>query len=436
MISFKNFITLMKESFSEFSNDNVLKLSAALSYYTIFALAPMLLLIISIVSFFFGREAFEGELYGQIQGLVGKEAGAQIQELIKNAALNDKSTTAAIIGGVTLLIGATGVFAEIQDSINYIWAIKSKPKKGWLQYLRNRLLSFSLIITLGFLLVVSLGVNTAVDLLSTRLERYFSDISVIVFSVLNVALVLVIIAILFAVVFKILPDGHVRWKECLIGAGFTSLLFAIGKFAITFYLGSSDLGATYGASASIVILLTWIYYSSIILYFGAEFTKVFARFDGHEIRPNEHAVLLVRQEVVKDPVAPETQPAPATHEWNPLILKNKLFDSVTHFVDTKLHAIREEIESRVSGLLSPAVYYLLMAVLGFGIITAMLLIAGHFLNNWLNSDYLGYVVLMAFLILVVGLFVLLKKQSQSLIRKLLFKVGKQTEEKEVTGSES
>lgn len=119
----------MKESFSEFSNDNVLKLSAALSYYTIFSLAPMLLLIISIVSFFFGREAFEGELYGQIQGLVGKEAGAQIQELIKNAALNDKSTTAAIIGGVTLLIGATGVFAEIQDSINYIWAIKSKPKR-------------------------------------------------------------------------------------------------------------------------------------------------------------------------------------------------------------------------------------------------------------------------------------------------------------------
>lgn len=248
------------------------------------------------------------------------------------------------------------------------------------------------------------------------------------------ALVLGIIAVLFAVIFKVLPDGHVRWKECLIGAGFTSLLFAIGKFAITFYLGSSDLGATYGASASIVILLTWIYYSSIILYFGAEFTKVFARFDGHEIRPNEHAVLLVRQEVVKDSGTPEPQPADARHEWNPLALKDKLIDSVTHFVDTRLHAIREEIERKVSGLLSPAVYYLLLAIFGFGVITALLLIAGHFLNEWLNSDYLGYIVLMAFLVLMVVLFAMMKKQSQSLIRKLLFKVARQPDEKEVVES--
>lgn len=298
----KFFISVFKESFSEFMEDNGLKLSAALSYYTVFSLAPMLLVIISMVSIFFGREAFQGELFGQISGLVGKEASVQLQEIIKNAAVSNKSFTAATVGVVTLLIGATGVFAEIQDSINYIWSIKSKPKKGWLQYLKNRLLSFSVIITLGFLLMVTLGVNALVDLLSGRLERYFSEVSVVIFSVLNVALVVVIITALFTVIFKVLPDGHLRWKECIVGAGFTALLFLVGKFAITFYLGQSDLGATYGTSASIVILLTWVYYSSIILYFGAEFTKIYARSDGHGIEPNEHAVLIVRKEAEHETV--------------------------------------------------------------------------------------------------------------------------------------
>ncbi|WP_439558679.1 YihY/virulence factor BrkB family protein, partial [Dyadobacter sp.] len=271
---------VLKESFTEFMEDNGLKLSAALSYYTVFSLAPMILVLISVVSIFFGREAFEGQLFGQIKGLVGSEAALQLQGIIKNAAVSNKSGTAAAIGTITLLIGATGVFAEIQDSINYIWSIKSKPQKGWLGYLKSRLLSFSVLITLGFLLIVSLGVNTLVDLLSSRLEMYFSQVSVIIFSVLNVALVIVIITALFSVIFKILPDGHVRWKECIFGAAFTAVLFTIGKFVISIYLGQSDLGAAYGASASIVILLTWIYYSSIILYFGAEFTKVYARSGG------------------------------------------------------------------------------------------------------------------------------------------------------------
>ncbi len=282
----KYVFSLLKESFSAFMEDNALKLSAALSYYTIFSLAPMLLLIISMATIFLGDEAFEGDLFAQISGLVGKQAAEQLQELIKNSAISNKSTTAAVMGGVTLLIGATGVFAEIQDSINYIWSIKSKPRKSWLRYLQNRLLSFSLIITLGFLLIVSLGVNTLVDVLSSRLERYFPDLSVILLSLLNSAAVLIVITALFTVIFKVLPDGRLRWKECLVGAAFTSILFAIGKFAISFYLGRSDLGATYGASASIVILLTWVYYSSIILYFGAEFTKVYAKSDGTAISPN------------------------------------------------------------------------------------------------------------------------------------------------------
>jgi membrane protein len=288
---------LLSDSFSEFMNDNGLKLSAALSYYTVFSLAPMLLVIISVLSIFFGRDAIQGELFDQIRGLVGDNAAAQLQDIIKNAQVSNKSGVAAAMGVGTLLIGATGVFAEIQDSINYIWSIKSKPKKGWLQYLKNRLLSFSIILTLGFLLLVSLGINAMVDVLSGRLQQYFSEASVILFYIVNLAVVLAIITALFAVIFKVLPDGFLRWKECLVGAGFTAVLFLIGKFVITFYIGKSDLGATYGTSASIVILLTWVYYSSIILYFGAEFTKVYAQLDGVGITPNQHAVLISRKEI-------------------------------------------------------------------------------------------------------------------------------------------
>lgn len=293
----KLIFTLLKDSFNAFMDDNGLKLSAALSYYTIFSLAPMLLVIISVLNFFYSNGNIQTELFQQITALVGANAAQQLQEILKNAEMSNKSGVAAAIGFGTLLVGATGVFAEIQDSINFIWSIKTKPKKGWLQYLRNRLLSFSIILTLGFLLMVSLGVNALVELLSGRLEQLFSEASVVIFYILNMLLLLSIITALFTVIFKVLPDGYLRWKECVVGAAFTAVLFLIGKFVISFYIGQADLGATYGASASIVILLTWVYYSSIILYFGAEFTKVYAALDGVAIAPNKNAVLIVRQEV-------------------------------------------------------------------------------------------------------------------------------------------
>ncbi len=296
----KKYFNIIKDAGMQFMDDQGLKLSAALSYYTIFALAPMLLVMISILSIFFGREAIQGEIFGQISGLVGADAAAQVQELLKNASMSNKSGVAAAIGIGTLLIGATGVFAEIQSSINYIWSIEARPEKGWLKYLQTRLLSFSLILTLGFLLLVSLGVNAVVDALSSRLEKYFSEASVILFYVVNLGITLVVITTLFAVIFKVLPDGKIRWKECFIGAGFTAILFGIGKFGISFYIGQSNLGATYGTSASIIILLLWVYYSSIILYFGAEFTKVYANADGTHIAPSQHAVLIEKRVVSKD----------------------------------------------------------------------------------------------------------------------------------------
>ncbi|MCE6991911.1 YihY/virulence factor BrkB family protein [Dyadobacter sp. CY323] len=423
----KFIISLLKESFSEFSDDNVLKLSAALSYYTIFSIAPMLLLIISIVSIFYGKEAFQGELFAQISGLVGKQAAAQVQELIKNAAITNKSNMAAAIGGVTLLIGATGVFAEIQDSINYIWSIKSKPQHSWLQYLKNRLLSFSIIITLGFLLIVSLGVNALVDVLSNRLERYFSEVSVVIFSVLNVGLVLVIIAALFTVIFKVLPDGHVRWKECLVGASFTSIMFAIGKFAISFYLGQSDLGAAYGTSASIVILLTWIYYSSIILYFGAEFTKVYARSDGIAISPNEHAVLISRRELETTPAAAAAAVAGADAATEKVTseVKNGIFSHVTQFIDDKLDQIRAEFNAFVAKFASPATYYGIVALIAFCIAITIVLILGQLLNRALDSYYLGYVILIGTTLIILALTLFYRENLQRTLKNILMRFNKE-----------
>jgi membrane protein len=423
--------SLIKDSFNEFMNDNGLKLSAALSYYTVFSLAPMLLVIISIVSFFYGKEAFTGELFGQISGLVGKDAAAQLQEIIKNAEISNKSTLAATVRIVTLLIGATGVFAEIQDSINYIWSIKSKPKKSWLAYLKNRLLSFSVILTLGFLLIVSLGVNTAVDLLSSRLERYFSEVSVIIFSVVNIALVLVILTALFTAIFKVLPDGHVRWKECLVGASFTAVMFAVGKSGISLYLGSQDLGAAYGASASIVILLTWVYYSSIILYFGAEFTKVYAKSDGEDISPNEHAVLVSRREVedktgkiVSDNSGASLKTSPDSK--TPAIPEEgkKVVQTIINLIDRRFDLLKEEVMQVVGKVAASGAFYVILGITGFVILVTSLILLGTFLNKALDSDFLGYLILLGVFVFLIIISIIFRKNLENLIRNILMKVSK------------
>jgi membrane protein len=289
-ITFRGIWEVLKASFSGFSDDKITKLSASLAYYTIFSLGPLLIVIIYLCSIFFGREAVEGSIYHQIQGFIGPDAAKQIQDIIKNAAVTGKGTLAATIGIVTLLIGATTVFAEIQDSINQIWGLKPKPKLGLMKMVMSRLLSFGVIASLGFLLLVSLGVSAILDALSQRLMAAFPDVAVIIFYILNLLITFVVITTLFGVIFKVLPDARIRWKDVMAGAIATAVLFMIGKFGISLYIGKSNVGSTYGAAGSLVILLLWIYYSSIILYFGAEFTKAYALKYGSEIRPNDYAV--------------------------------------------------------------------------------------------------------------------------------------------------
>jgi membrane protein len=298
--SFKGLWTVLKKAGSGFVEDNVMKLSASLAYYTVFSMGPLLIVIIYLCSLFFGREAIEGSIYGQISSFVGSDTAKQLQDIIKNASIGDKGKLAAVVGIITLLIGATTVFAEIQDSINTIWGIKPKPKRGWLKMLMNRVLSFSIIVTLGFLLLVSLGVSYVVEALSDRLARAFPDVTVILFYIFNLVLSLVVISILFAVIFKVLPDAKIKWRDVIAGAIATALLFMLGKFGISFYIGQSDVGSTYGAAGSLVVLLVWVYYSSIILYFGAEFTKAYAVEFGSEIHPNHYAVITRKVEVEED----------------------------------------------------------------------------------------------------------------------------------------
>ncbi|BAV09060.1 membrane protein [Filimonas lacunae] len=313
-MKFRDIGKMLMQTFNDFMEYKVLRMSAALAYYTVFAIGPMLIVIITLCDVFYGREAIEGSIYDQINDFVGAEAAAQIQEILKNASISNDITWASIVGGVSLVFAATGVFTEIQDSINTIWRLKAKPKKGQglLKFVLNRLLSFSMIIGLGFVLLVSLLVNAIMDTLLTRLISRFPEAQVFLAYIINYAVTFFVISLLFAGIFKILPDARVKWKDVWKGAFATALLFMLGKFGISFYLGKSHVGTAYGAAGSLVIILLWVYYSSAILYFGAAYTRVHACFKGRQIYPNEYAVFL--KQVEEETKAPITEVPAVVHK--------------------------------------------------------------------------------------------------------------------------
>lgn len=300
---FKMAWRILKRAGNCFSEDDCMKLAASLSYYTIFAIAPLLIIIISIVGSFYGQDAVQDKVRQELQTLIGNNAALQIQEIIANVQRSHNTAIGTMIGAVVLFIGATGIFTEIQGSINFIWSVKAKPKKGWLKYLINRGLSFSLVLALGFLLVVSLIASALLSILSDKLTKVFPHYTVYLFNTVNIIVLLVSITSLFTVVYKILPDAIISWRDALVGAVFTSVLFLAGKYLIGIYLGKSSLGVTYGTAASVIIILTWVYYSSVILYFGAEFTKAFALESGHGIKPKTTAVFIIKQEAKEIPVS-------------------------------------------------------------------------------------------------------------------------------------
>jgi membrane protein len=286
---------LIKGAFSGWSEDKVPRLGAALAYYTVFSLAPLLIIIISIAGFFFGDEAARGEIVGQFRGLVGEEGGKAIQTMIENAGREKGSGVfATVISIVTLLFGASGVFGELQDSLNTIWGVKPKSGRGILGMLKDRFMSFTMVLGVAFLLLVSLVLSAAIAAIGTVFGGGDGEG---LLHILNLVVSFGVITLLFAAMYKYLPDVKIEWRDVWVGAAVTSVLFTLGKFAIGLYLGKGSVASAYGAAGSLVILLVWVYYSAQILFFGAEFTKVYAKDYGSGLRPEADA----------EPVSPEAR---------------------------------------------------------------------------------------------------------------------------------
>ncbi len=297
----KVIVKLLKETFKEWQQDKASRLAASLAYYTIFSLAPLLIIAIAITGAIFGEEAARGEIVAQIQGLVGTEGAKAIETAIDNANKPDVSSIASLISLVVLLFGASGVFAQLQEALNAIWEVRAKPKRGIINFVRKRILSFSAVLGIGFLLLVSLIVSAALSALNNYLSNLIPGIDFL-WQLLNFLISFGIITLLFALMYKFLPDVKINWRDVWMGATITALLFAIGKFALGLYLGRGSFGSTYGAAGSLVIILAWVYYAAQILFFGAEFTQVYAKRYGSKIVPDEHAVrVTVTEEVGVEP---------------------------------------------------------------------------------------------------------------------------------------
>lgn len=274
---------------NDFITLNIMRMSAALAYYTVFGLAPMIIIVLRLSSVFASRKP-AGYIYLQIRHFVGDEAALQIQSVIQNVISRQQGAIMQIIGVIALVISATGIFTEIQDSINTIWRLRPKPKRGWIKLLLNRVLSFSIVISLGFILLVSLLVNALLAALMSRLSQLFPEGAVLTSYFVNIVITFLTTTFLFAIIFKVLPDAKIRWKDVLIGAITTATLFMFGRFVIGYYLQKTNTISAFGAAGSVIIILSWVYYSAIILYFGAAFTRENAKLKGREIYPNDYAV--------------------------------------------------------------------------------------------------------------------------------------------------
>ncbi|HEY9767921.1 MAG TPA: YihY/virulence factor BrkB family protein [Coleofasciculaceae cyanobacterium] len=287
-IRVKPIFKLIKEAFGEWQQDKASMLAAALAYYTVFSIAPLLVIAIAIAGAVFGQDAAQGEIVSQINQLVGQEGAEAIETILANANRPQLGNLASIISLVVLFIGASGVFAQLQEALNTVWNVKANPNAGIWEFVRKRLLSFGMVLAIGFLLLVSLvlsAILSGIGKLEINLLSGFTPL----WRLVNFVVSFGSISLLFALIYKYLPDAKIRWKDVSVGAIITALLFTIGKFLIGLYLGRGSLGSAYGAAGSLIVFLAWVFYSAQILLFGAEITQVYARKYGKKIRPDSQA---------------------------------------------------------------------------------------------------------------------------------------------------
>ena len=306
---------LLKDTIREWREDGANRLAAALAYYTTFSLAPLLVLIIAIAGLAGGREAAQTQTMAQVEDLLGTDGRDFVQGMIESASKPATGLTATLLGAVTLLFGALGVFGELQNSLNTIWEVKPKPARGILdgikRFILKRLLSFTMVLGVGFLLLASLVVSAALSAFSEYIgTRWaFADFWL---ELINFILSFIVITLLFGMIFKFLPEIKIAWKDVWLGAAVTSILFSLGKFLIGLYLGRSEVGNTFGAAGSMAILLIWVYYSAQILFFGAEFTQVYASRYGSRIVPDPDMVKLSEVERAQKGIPHEKKMEKAT----------------------------------------------------------------------------------------------------------------------------
>ncbi|HTF84440.1 MAG TPA: YihY/virulence factor BrkB family protein [Cellvibrio sp.] len=286
----KSMGSLLKETFTQWINRDPFRNSTVIAYYTIFSLPGLLIIIINLAGYFFEQQAVSNEINQQVRALVGSKAAQDVQAIVSNASQSEGFTLSSVISLATLLFGATGVFYQLQQTLNVMWEVKPQPKRKLLKLVMDRLFSFGLILVVGFLLLVSLVLSTVLSMISNWVAAYFSDSLNIVFRLLDISVSLGVITLLFAAIYKFLPDAEIEWRDVWIGALVTSLLFVLAKFALGLYFAYSDPGSAYGAAGSIILIMLWVSYAGMILFFGAEFTRVYARHHGRQIVPSDYAV--------------------------------------------------------------------------------------------------------------------------------------------------
>ena len=286
-------IGLLKDTFAQWQEDKASRLAAALAYYTAFSVAPLLLIAIVIAGLVFGDEAAQGQVFGQLEGLVGSEGAGVLETAVRNSQQQGASAISAIVGIAALVWSASNVFAQLQDALNAIWEVAPNPRAGILATVKRRFFSMTMVLGVGFLLLVSLVLSSAL----AALGRVFAGLpgSTVVWEGVNFAVSFAVITLLFAAIYKVLPDVKVAWGDVWIGAAMTAVLFVIGKLLIGLYLGNASVGSTYGAAGSLLVVLVWVYYSAQLLFFGAEFTQVYARRYGSRMVPTEDAVPMTEE---------------------------------------------------------------------------------------------------------------------------------------------
>lgn len=290
----KSAFNIIKGTATEFGEDNVLRLSAALAYYAIFSIGPLLAIVVGLAGLAFGHDSVRQQIHHALQGMLGENSAKTVDSMMA-ARSHTGSLITTIVGIVALLFGAAGVFGQLQDSLNTIWEVKAKPHAGMWALVRNRFLSFSMVLGVGFLLLVSLALSTAIAALTGALNRMI-PMGNVVGHIVDFVVSFGIITLLFAMIFKFLPDVKIPWRKVWVGAIGTAFLFTLGKFLLGLYLGKQSTSSSYGAAGSVIVILMWIYYASVILFFGAEFTQVYAKATGAQIVPSKYAVPVSEQE--------------------------------------------------------------------------------------------------------------------------------------------